>query len=334
MAVYNSTGSGNVRIDEVLTNISIQWPGNTDFVGENLFPAISVKKQSDKYYIYDRELWKLEQHDSRAPGAVANEVPGMKVSLDTYYASEHALQIAIPDEERENAVAPLAPDSDGTELITSRLLLGREKVMKDIVTDANNYATGFVTTLAGGAQWDTYGTSDPIGDVRTGVRALHARLFTAPTVAVIPWLVMSVLEDHPDFIERIKYSERGILTEEIIAAVFGIPRVIVPGVGYSSAATGIPVSGANISYLWGKDVILAYVPGRPGIKQIGMGYEFTHGINGRDQVVDRWREEQRISDVIRVRRRYDLKLVGHEGDGKLVTAYLIKDAIQDGVITP
>lgn len=331
MAVYSPTGSGNVHVDQVLTNISMQWPGNTDFVGEQLFPSINVKKQSDKYYIYDRETWKLELHDVRAPGTVANEIPGPRVSIDTYYANEHSLQIAVTDEERTNADAPLTPDQDATEIVTMRILLGREKAMKDMMTDTNNYATGMSVTLttgAGGTSWNVsnYSTSDPISDVRVGIRAIHSKIFTPPTVAVIPWLVMSNLEDHPDFIDRIKYSERGIITQEIIAAFFGIPKIIVPGVGYSTAATGVPVTGANVTYLWGKDVILAYVPGRPGIKQMGTGYEFVWGYPS-DQVVDRWREDPRKSDLIRCSRRYDLKLVGQEGDGKLVTAYLIKNAI-------
>jgi hypothetical protein len=327
MSVYSPSGSGNVHVDEVLTNISIEWPINRDFIGQRLFPAIRVRKQSDKYGIFDREKWKLEKHDVRAPGTVANEIPGMTYSLDTYYANEHSLQIAVTDEERENADAPLTPDSDATDIITMRIMLGREKAMKDMATATANYATGHVVTLSGTTQWNDYANSNPISDVRTGVRTIHSKLFTQPNLMVIPWLVMSTLEDHPDFIERIKYSERAILSQDIIAAIFGIPNVVVPGAGYSTAGTGVPVTSANTTYLWGKDVILAYVPGTPGVRQIGFGYEFVWGIDGREQVVDRWREDPRKSDLIRCSRRYDLKLVGHEGDGKLLTGYLIKDAI-------
>jgi hypothetical protein len=327
MAVYSPSGSGNVHIDQVLTNISIEWPINQNFAGEVLFPSLSVKKQSDKYYVFDRETTKLELHDFRAPGAVADEIQGRTLSLDTYYASEHALQIAIPDEERENADSPLTPDADAAELVTQRVLLAREKAMKDMATNASNYASGHSVTLSGTSQWNDYANSNPISDVRTAVRTIHAKLFSEPNLMIIPWLVMSTLEDHPDFIERIKYSERGIITPDIIAAIFGIARVVVPGVGYSSAATGAAATSANITYLWGKDVIIAWVPQRVGPRQIGFGYEFTWDIEGRKAVVDRWREEPRVSDVIRYRRRYDLKLVGHEGDNLLITAYLIKNAI-------
>src|SRR4051812_44359295 len=101
MAVYSPTASGNVHIDQVLTQISLGFPNN-GLVAEALFPTVVVRKQSDKYYVFGREAWVPESGDYRAPGTEANEIPGLKVSTDTYYAQEHALQMAVTDEEREN----------------------------------------------------------------------------------------------------------------------------------------------------------------------------------------------------------------------------------------
>src|SRR3954467_5735836 len=122
--VWNPTGSANVHIDQVLTNISLGWPVN-GLVGENLFPSIPVRKQSDKYYVFGREAWLPETSDYRAPGTEANEIPGLTLSQDSYYAQEHALQMAIPDEEREHTDSAFAPDRYATELRTSKILLGR-----------------------------------------------------------------------------------------------------------------------------------------------------------------------------------------------------------------
>lgn len=332
MAVYQPTGTGNVHVDAVLTNISLAFPNN-GLVGEALFPTVQVRKQSDKYRVFGREAWLPETSDYRAPGTEANEIPGRKLSLDTYYAQEHSLQIAVTDEERENTDAPLSPDRDGTELVTAKILLGREIAMKNMVTDVTRYATGLTTTLSGTAQWNDYVNSNPILDVRTAFRAIHAKVFMEPNLAVIPYLVMSTLEDHPDIIERIKYSERAVLTPEIIAAVLGLQRVVVPGVGVGSGAVGTPGNALTVGYLWGKDVLLAWVPQRAGMNIPAFAYEFVWSYGGTAQVVDRWREEKRKSDLIRVSRRYDLKMVGVEINpgsadfGKSVTGYLIKNAI-------
>jgi hypothetical protein len=318
MSVYNPTGSGNVHVDQVLTNISLGW-SNAGLVGEQLFKPVTVRKQSDKYYTFGREAWLPEAGDFRAPGTEANEIPGIAVSTDTYYAQEHALQIPVTDEERDNADSPLSPDRDGTELVTNKIMLGREKLMQTLVTDASQYATSMTVTLAGATQWNAanYATSDPIVDFKNGRRAMHSLIFMEPNVALIPYQVMSQLEDHPDFLARIQYTDRGIMTKDIIGSLIGISDIIVPGVGVASSANLVP------GYLWGKDVLLAWVPPRAGLKIPAFAYEFVWGYG----------EEKRKSDLVRVSRRYDLKLVGRENNaasannGKVVSGYLIKNAI-------
>jgi hypothetical protein len=325
MAVYDPRGGGSVHIDIVLTNISVAWPNNA-FVGDQLLPPVPVVKQSDLYYVFGREAWTPPQGgDYRAPGSQANEIEGLAVSTQNYFAREHSLQIPITDEERENADPPLAPDRDGTELVTARVLLGRELAIHTLVTTTGNFASGYSTTLSGTSQWSDYVNSNPISDFRTGFRTIHAGLFMEPNVAVVPYQVMSQLEDHPDFIERIKYSERGVLTPEIIAAILGIQTTIVPGVGYNTANLG---QTASLSYLWGKDVLLAYVPPRAGLKIPAFGYEFVWGYGaGMPMVTEKWREERRKCDLVRVSRRYDIKLVALDGTSKALAGYLIKAAV-------
>lgn len=326
MAVYDPRGGGSVHIDVLLTNISVGFPNN-DFVGEALFPSVPVAKQSDLYRIYGHEGWGLEPGaDYRAPGGEANEIPGLQVSTNPYFAKEHALQIAVTDEERENADAPLSPERDGTELVTSKVMLGREIAMQQLVTTAANYATGNSTvyTDPSTAQWNDYVNSDPIGDVKKARRAVNAQLFMDPTTFIFPYQVMSALEDHPDFIERIKYSQIGVTTPELIARMFGISNIIVPAAGFNSARMGQSLA---LQYLWGKDVVLAMVPPRAGLKIPAFGYEFTWTFGGTPQIVDRWREEKRASDIIRVRRRYDLRFMAVDNSGKSIAGYLLKQVL-------
>lgn len=324
--VYNPRGGQNVHVDTVLTNISVGYPNN-EFVGERLFPSIPVAKQSNKFYIFGRESWGVEPGgDWRAPAAVANEIPGLQVSVDSYFAKEHSLMIPVADEEYENSDSPLQPRIDATNLVTQKVLLGREITMQALVTTAANYASGNSVTLSGTSQWSDYTNSHPILAIKAGKYAMHAKLFVEPNTAVIPYQVMMQLEDHPDFIQRIQYSERGIITPDIIASVIGIPNVIVPGVGFNTANPG---QTASLGYLWGKDVILAYVPERPGLKIPAFGYEFNWRWpeTGGPMLVDGWRVDPRKADMIRAGRRYDLKLPAQDAAGKAIGGYLIKAAV-------
>jgi hypothetical protein len=325
MAVYDTRGTTPVHMDRILTNISVAYP-NGPFLGSVFFPSVNVRKQSDRYYIFGREAWGVVPgNDLRAPGAEANEIAGISVSTDTYFAVEHALQIAVTDEERENADSPLQPLTDGTELVTAQLLLARELAIKTLLTTAANYATGLSVTLSGTAQWNDYVNSNPIDDVRAARTAIYKQIFMEPTDMAIPYEVMAVLENHPDFIERIKYSERGILTPELISNFFGGMRIHTAGAAYNSANPG---QTAALGFIWGKDVFMAWVPPRAGLKTPAFGYEFVWGYGGgTPMVTERWREDRRVSDVVRVRRRYDLKFVSQDVNGKAIAGYIIKNAI-------
>ncbi|HVI77445.1 MAG TPA: hypothetical protein VM715_04665 [Candidatus Acidoferrum sp.] len=323
MAVYNPTGMQNVHIDVALTQISIGFP-TTGLVADRLTPAVPVGRISDKYYVFPREGW-FPEDDIRAPGTEANEIPGLHVSTDTYYAQEHALQIPVTWEEREEADNPITPDQDATELVTSKILLGREITIKNLVTTVANYATGMSATLSGTAQWNDFANSNPIGDVKGGRIAIHNQIFLDPNMMIIPWQVMIVLEDHPDFIERIKYSERGIVSQELISALFQIPEVVVPGTGIQTSAAGQAVT---LGYLWAKDIVMAYVPARPGQKIPAFAYEFVWGYPGAGaQAVERWSEIRRKSDLVRVGRRYDVKMTAVDASNKSIAGYVIKSAV-------
>jgi len=375
MAVYDPNGSGNVHIDVVLTQISVAWP-NEGLVGNFLFPAVPVAKQSDKYYVFQgREGWYPALDDARAPGTEANEVPGLTVSVNSYYCQEHALQIAVTDEERQNADSPLSPDIDGAEMLASRIALGKEYRIYTTVTNASAFNASLTaipgTTVGFGPQWDNYANATPIRDIRTAARAVHNLSFLSVNQSVIPYKVMSALEDNADFIERIKYTERAILTPDLVASLLSLNNVIVPGFGI---ATNNPGQVLALQYLWNKEVLLAYAPPRPGLKVPAFAYQFTWGFGGGGAgglgfgsgafsgqgiadgqgmngtalnpttdsmgtdnalgggIVDRWREERRASDVIRFRQRYDLELIGLDANGLSICGFLFTNVLSSSFV--
>jgi hypothetical protein len=315
-----------LHLDSMLTDISVGFDNPDAFVASLLFPQVGVGKQSDKYYVYNRDLWGRVTPDIRTPGSEANELPPMTLSRDSYFAEEHALEDVVPDEEVENADQPLQPAMDATERVTNTILLNREKTMVDLATTTALYAAGFSATPAN--LWDNYTTSDPITDVKTGRTAIHNALFRDPNTAIFGYQVAVKLEDHPDFIERIKHSQLGVANDDLISQVLGITTFRRAGAGMVTSPYG---QAETFGYLWGKDAVLAYVPPRPGRKVPAYGYEFVWGYSragGSVQAVERWREERRASDVVRVRRRYDIKHIVVDGTGDSNGAgYLLKAVI-------
>ena len=324
--VWDAAGAGDVHVDQVLTNISVGWLTDIADVASVLFPGVPVSKQTDKYYVFGRETWQPEPWgDLRAPGQPAVEIPGMKLSTDSYYTQEHALAHPVTPEERSNADSPLNPDTEAVELVTSKIVLGRELAAREIAHNEDNYLAEHVTTLSGGDQFNDYDNSEPMDVFRDAKRTFHSNMFVTPNVAVLPWLVMHWLEDHPEFRERIKYTQAATPSRDVVASMLGIDRIVVPGQGYDKANPG---QSMDLDYLWLNHVILAWVPPNPGLKMPSFGYEFVWRPHGVDQYSDRWWSNERKADIIRVGRNYDLKLIAKDEDQeKSLAGYLIKDAV-------
>jgi len=253
----------NVHTDAILTNISIMYR-NAAYVGTQLLPVVPVKKRSDIYYIYDSKADRFRIPKTlRAPKTESKTVD-WKVTEDTYSCDEHALNDLIDDIERDNADKPLNLEVDTVEFLTDIIQLSQEMRIKTAVEAGLSANT--VDVL-----WSTPGTSNPIADIETGKAAVHAVIFKDPNVLLLGRAVYDALKHHPDILDRIKYVQKGVVTPELMAAVFEVDKVIVGNAGYNTAKEG---KAASYSYLWGKNAILAYVEPRPGIKKFSLGYTF------------------------------------------------------------
>lgn len=329
MPVWNSTGAGIRIVDPLLTQISVGWPA-FGFVGEALFPSVPVEFQSAKYYVFsDRGTKVTPEVDYRAPGTQANEIAGMTLSSDSYFTMEHSLQMAIPDEERKNVPAGsgLNPEADATEELTSKLWTGRELAIKALATTSSNYPANHVTTLVDGTStWSTtdylLAGSDPAAVIERAKRRVHRAGSPALNTAIIPYAVMSFLRWHPKLIAKFTNIKSVNLEFGDVISLMGMDgwNVVIPEVQYNTAAVGQP---ATLDYLWGDSVVLAYVPPAAGPKTPAFGYQFSR----EPLTIDRWREDKRKSDVVRAQWEYDLKLIGTDSNGKVITGYLILNTI-------
>src|SRR3990167_9444422 len=129
--------AGDSHIDAPLTNVSIaymQEQGN--FIATRVFPWVPVARQSDKYYIFDKNAWLRDQVQLRPPGTEAAG-SGYTLSNTTYYADVWALRKDIDDQTRANSDAPLDPDRNATNWLTLQMLIRREQ---EFATSA--FATG------------------------------------------------------------------------------------------------------------------------------------------------------------------------------------------------
>lgn len=300
-----------VKYDELLTNISVQFAAAPEgYLADSVLPPVPVAKESAAFWVYDKS--RMDAPDSkRAPRSEYNRID-WNVTTDTYLAEQYGLEGEIDDEERKNQASPLDLDIDTTEIVTDMVLNNREKRVADLVLNTSVVTQN--TTLSAGNQWNDSG-SDPLSNISTARTTIYgAAPGYTPNTLVMGYYVFEALKNHPDIKEIVKYTERAIITRQILAAVFEVDEVLVGKVTRRVSKEGTADSFIDV---WGKDVLLFYKETRPSLKRASFGYQMRQN----DLRVFRYREDKRDTDVIRVSEKADEKIVAPQ------LAYLIKAAV-------
>lgn len=265
-----------VHIDRALTNISVAYMQDaSNFIADKVFPQVPVQKQSDTYFIYDRGDFFRDEAQERAKGTESAGGDYNITAADPYFARKYAFHMDVNEEDRTNADNPLQPNQDATDFVTHKLLLKRENLW------AQKYFTpgvwgqqiqGIATAPAAGQtlQWDA-ATADPIKIITNErIKMMEETGYASNTLVISPY-VFNALKNHPDVIDRIKYTQKGIVTVDLLATLFEVENVYMPTAIQNTAAKG--KAEAN-SFIMGKHALLCYVEKNPGIKKPSAGYIF------------------------------------------------------------
>lgn len=301
----------DVHIDGPLTEISVAFIQSQDrFVADKVFPAVSVNKQSDRYFVYNRGDW---MRDEAQPRALSAESAGSGWALDntpSYYAPVVALHKDIDDQIRDNADQPLDMDRDATEFVTQKMLIRRDKDFSSAY-----FTTGIWTGSTTGADiavatpWDAPG-SDPVDDVQQQQEASGEKTGFTPNVLLITSQVFRALKSNAAVLDRIKYTQRGIITEDILASLFGVDKVVVARSTYNTAAKGVT---DVMQYIFqGAQALLVYAAPRPALMVPSGGYIFAwKGFTGSNLGwrVSRFRMEWLKSDRVEVEAAWAMKQI-------------------------
>lgn len=299
----------DVVVDPVLSNVSKAYK-NEMYVAELIMPVVTVKKQTGKYYQYDRAKFR-QNKTKRAAGAKANEVE-YGLSTASFETEDHALKEKTPWEIIEQADNALDPETDAAENVTEQLMIDKEIALATSMASTTTITQN--TTLSGTSQWSDYTNSDPIGDVKTARQTVQKAIGRKPNTLVLSKEVFDVLSEHPDVVEKIKYSQLGTATEELLARLFKVDRVIVAEAIYNTATEG---QTDSMSYIWGKHAWVCYIAPRVALRTITVGFTFTY----KTRTAKKWDDEDAEARFVRVNDNYVQKFVAAEA------CYLIKNAV-------
>lgn len=307
---------GALHIDQALTNMLIGFK-NSAFIADQVLPVVPVNKESDKYFKLGKEHLKIE-NDIRADGTPSNKVRSWTISNSTYTCETHSLHDVVTERMRSNADAPIQPDITTAKRVMAKIELRKEYDVASYLFNTSTFAS-YYAALTGNDRWDDYVNSDPAAKVDTYKQTIQKNCGTPPNTLVIGKEVFDKLRRHPDVLDFYKYTKAPMITADMLAEYFTIPKVLVGEGVHNSAAEN---AAATNTYIWGKYALLAYISPTPAIDEPSFGYNFHWKLFGAaTAVTKKWYDDDLGGDKIEVTRSYDPVLTAIE------CAYLLSTVI-------
>lgn len=316
----NPTAS-SLHIDRALTDFAIAYGPDlrSTFVADRACTLKSVEKQSDKYFTWNKgDFYRLEMA-KRADGD-KSEGSGQRISNTAYYCDVWALHTMITDRQRN-----MAKNEVDIEAAKVRYLMHQAKLARDSQFASTFFTTsvwsGFsdqtgVTSSPSTNQfiyWSDTTNGDPITDITEQVVALEvaAGVPGAELVAVTNTAVFRALAQHPDMLDRIKYTagvdRPASVTPQAMAAVLGIDEIIVAKSVQNSAAEG---ATATMARLFGDHFLLMYrtpaaTDDMPTAATLFSWTEFD-GVTPDGAAIFQWYDESRKATYLEAEQAFDM----------------------------
>lgn len=307
-------GSGELFIDTWLTNLSVDFLSGSDmFISDKVFPIVPVLRESGKYIIWDRGSFLRDELRERPLGGRA-DVADWSKSEDTYRVVERALAHKLDDRQRANADSQVNLDR-----AAMRKLVTAAAINNDLRWASAYFGTGIWTTDLDGAtadfvQFDTTSAGIPSLEVQKAKNIIQKFGVDGDNFVIVIGIdAHTTMIENADMIDRIKYTQTGVMTNELIASMLGVKRYLVANSIYNTAAEPLAES---IDYIVANpdDMLLVYAPDNPGLEVPSGGYTFAWtgllgGSNAFGGVMQRGRDDFAHSDHFEIRTANDIKLV-------------------------
>jgi len=300
-----------------LRDVSLAYK-NTNYVADRVFPIIDNCPPSAKIARYLKGAWFRDEAGIRGPGSRSKR-GGYPTDFVTIATKEYAFAKEVTDEDRRFAnlafAPPLKPDADAIAFCSDKIDLAKERRVAAAIIAANWGGAG-----AGGAdadgKWAASASNTFLVDIREGQGIIKGLCGLTPNKLLIDWKTYMGLLEEDTILEKIKYSQRGVLTADLIAQVIGVDEIIVADAMYSSAnelASGADFTAVQI---WEKNAgkgmgFLFYAPPAPGLRTPSAGYQARVPYEGgAARRVSTWRENAEHQDVYEVSEESDIVITG------------------------
>jgi hypothetical protein len=326
-----------VHLDAPLTNLTLAYLQDPNvFVADKVFPLVSVDKQSDKFYVYNRaDFNRSGERKALAPRTRPERV-GMTISNSNYFADVYGLATDFDVQVLANEDAALETRSMGAQMLVHNMLIDREKDFVANYFVDNVWGTNWDGDIAANVaaavtiNWDDYTNATPIVDVRRLSKTIQLKSGGfKPNTMVTSKAVRDVLVDHPDILARLNggatVANTALITDAKLAEIFEVERFFVLESIENTANEGAAEVNA---FIGGNHVMLCYTPSSAGMRSPAAGLTFCWnslpGVSNMGLTVESYTGDflrvEGIAEEIHVKLAYDMKIVGADLGGFINSA--------------
>ena len=254
----NPPFSRDVHINTLLTDRVEAYNNLPDsYIADHIFPMKSVAKQFGRFAYYDKSIAFRDDVAIRAPSAVAEET-GWGTNFKDYRCDNYALRHPITAEDMENSSAPFDLFRDASLFLDAKHYLKRDRLFAQDHFIKSAWGSSVRTTLSGSSQWSDYTNSDPMIAVDDGKDAVQGLTARDPNIFVISRPVWTKLKHHPKFLQEIRYTQRGIVTMDIMADMLDVDMTLVGKTIYASNPAALDEDDVTYSRVWGNHALLVH----------------------------------------------------------------------------
>ena len=309
--------SQQVVIRGALQNVSIAYR-NPSYIGDMVFPIINGLNRKTQVLKYARQPWFRIGADYRAEGTTAKR-GDYSITTSNIDPKQVAMGKAVTDEllyaSQEPMALPVQPIQEALIYCADQIDLFKEKLIADTI-----HAATFVDGVAGGHDaaggWLDASTSNPfIDDILGAKQAIQAKTGLVPNTLVMDYGTFLALQKTQVVIDRIKYTQTGVVTEGLLAALLQLDNVLVGKAIYTAAKELSPEPDAvSMVNIWEVNAakgsaFLFYRPPSAGLRTPSPGYQYRLEENGAWRRSITYREEWNHQSVYEVLEWVDISIM-------------------------
>ena len=298
-----------------LANVSIAYR-NQSYIGDSVFPIIDGVSPKAKVARYLKGAWFRDEAGIRGPGSRAPR-GGYPVDYLSIATKEYAYAKEVTKEDRQFASAqgapPLKPEQDAIEFATDKIDLAKERRIASAIL-AGTWA-GVAGEDAEGL-WAAGSGNTFFTDMRARVETIRSNTGLKPNKLWMDFGTYNSLKEESTILDKIKYTERGVLTKEILAAILELDEILIGEAIYSSAKETKAGTEFTAKNIWEKNAgkgsaFLFYRPASMGLKIPSAGCQArTAYESGAVRQTSTWYEPAEHQDVYEVAEETDLLITG------------------------